>query len=295
MWNCCHYLYFEFLAGRSLDLLEERCQHYIPFMKELQRNEAAMVSAPLWRLVLDLIQSPEAAHLSAATRLERHGTVDAVMASITQTSPVAPDFARVTESMLMAYRREYVAGAERSIERGNSFLGNFPFQPIGMWDWFLRGVCLYAAAKSRPKRRRRYRSHGKKVLAILEKFVCQGDINVRHHAALLAAEDLTLQRKFREARQSYESAIVGASRGGFIHDAAMANERYALCLLHELKDTESARFHFGEADRLYREWGAHVIANGLHEVRASLPKKEPAANKESPGGLLVPTRFVEEP
>ena len=63
-----------------------------------------------------------------------------------------------------------------------------------------------------------------------------------------------------------------------IHDAAIANERDAICLLDELKDTENARFHFSEADQLYREWGAIVVAKGLQVEQRRLPSESVKSN-----------------
>ena len=273
MWCCFHYVYFEFMASRSLAELEERCHVYISNMKEVNRNESALVAAPIWRLILELIGNSDLlSNETTSATGSHHAAIEEVVGSITHTSPVAPYFSRVTENMLHAYRREYVIGAELAIKRGEEFLSNFPHQPIGIWDTYLRGLCLYAAAKLTGKRK--YRRHAKKVRATIEKWVRQGNPNVRHHATLLAAEDLSLQKKFKEARQSYESSIVAASRGGFIHDAAIANERYALCLSVELNDAESAQYHFDSAKQLYNEWGATSIADGLEKFKASAPRRE---------------------
>ena len=273
MWNCCHNLYFDFMAGRSLGKIEERCHLFISNMIEFNRNEAALVSEPMWRLVLALIGSQDL--LSNELSCESHGNqkaIDEVMGTTAQQiSPVAPYFSRVTLNMLHAYRREYVVGAELAIKRGNEFLSNLPSQPMGAWDTFLRGLCLYAAAKETGKRR--YIRHAKKVRATVEKWYKQGNPNIRHHATLLAAEELSFQKKFDKARQSYESSILAASRGGFVHDAAIANERYGCYLLNELKDTENARYHLSVAYRLYHEWGATGIANGLHHVDTEIPKE----------------------
>lgn len=264
MWNCCHFLYYEFLGGRSLDVLEERCQYYLSYMKDLKRNEAALVGAPIWRLVLNLTQSSVNTSGSTATGSRSNNVVDSFEASISQTSPVAPYFARMTKNLLHAYRREYIAGADLSIQRGNEFLGNFPHQPSGIWDMCLRGVCLYAAAMNTGKRR--YYGHAKKAKRTIEKWLSQGNINVRHYVALLEAEDLALRGKLNEARVSYESSIVAASRGGFIHDSAIANERYACFLMDKMHDRENAMFHFGESERLYTEWGAINVLEGLHKI-----------------------------
>ena len=252
------------MAGRSLRRLEERCQLYILNMIDVRRNEAALVSAPIWRLVRDLIGGLGLSTELAWTTNGSKCAIEEVMGRITQTSPVAPHFARATKNMLHAYRREYVVGAELAIQRGNELLTNFPHQPIGVWDMFLRGLCLYSAAKKTGQRR--YLRHARKVRATIEKWLSQGNMNVRHHTTLLAAEDLALQKKFNSARQSYESSIVAASRGGFLHDAALANERCALFLLHELNDRENARYHIREAGRLYDEWGATDVAVDLQHI-----------------------------
>ena len=176
-----------------------------------------------------------------------------------QSSPVFPFFDRVAQNMLLAYERKYVDGAEMSIKRGNEFLGNFPYQAIAVWDIFLRGVCLFGAARETKKRR--YKRHARKIRATVDKWLDQGNPNVRHHSALFAAEDLALRGKFKEAQRSYESAIAVASRGGYIHDRAIAHERYALHLLQDLQDTENASYHATEADRMYREWGAYSLCS----------------------------------
>jgi len=273
MWCFMHSIYFEFMAGKPLRILEENCHYYISHMKELKRTEAALLTGTLWRLILDLNRSPESSSYMTAT------IVDQVLSTLdVQSSDLAPYFGRAMENMLVAFRRDYVKGAELSIQRGNEFLGNFPHQPIGIWDLYLRGVCLFAAAAAaaKPGQKRRYLRHGRKLLATIQKWQSQGNLNVRHHAALLTAEDLTSRGKWDEAKQSYESAIVGASRGGFLHDAAIANERYAYSLLggDAPRNIDSARFHFGEAKRLYVEWGSMVLANDLEEISSMLLSRE---------------------
>lgn len=272
MWNCCHGLHQDFMSGRPLGTLEARCPHYISSMREVRQNEAALVSAQMWRLFLGLIDSQGASSQSTVTTTRTSGesykAFEAEMTSQFQSSPIAPLFARVTDSLLHCYLREYVSGADLSIQRGNEFLGGLPNQSIGMWDMCARGLCLYIAAQTTGKWR--YIGHARKVRKTIEKWRRQGNPNVRHHTALLAAEDFVFQKKNEEARRSYESSILAASRGGFIHDAAVANERYAICLMNDLNDKESARFHLGAADRLYREWGAYAVADGLEQLRLSL-------------------------
>ena len=80
--------------------------------------------------------------------------------------------------------------------------------------------------------------------------------------AALDAEWYSLKGKKCLALKYYEVSVVLASKGGFVHDAAMINECFGEFLLHDYEDdddtnkTKGACFRINEAIRLYREWGA---------------------------------------
>ena len=57
-----------------------------------------------------------------------------------------------------------------------------------------------------------------------------------------------------KARDLYREGITIAARGGFIHDAALANERF-FDFVRE-RDIEEARYRIKEAVRFYSNWGA---------------------------------------
>ena len=68
-----------------------------------------------------------------------------------------------------------------------------------------------------------------------------------------------------------------AGRGGFVQDAALANERYGEFLLEDMYDREEAAFRFQEAIKLYLEWEARAKAELLsdkYEYLWSTPSKE---------------------
>ena len=265
MWNCLYSIHLEFTSGKNLFQLEERCEQYAVHMDQVRQNEALLLTASIWRLISNLIGKDSPLLSSRGLSLEPSTTIadsqifheEILLRDIRKSSPVLPFFDRVAQNMLLAYKRKYVEGAEMSIKRGGEFLGNFPFQAIAVWDTFLRGVCLFGAARQTKKRR--YKRHARKIRATVDKWLEQDNPNVRHHSALFAAEDLALRGKFKEAQRSYESAIVAASRGGYIQDRAIAHERYALHLLQDMKDSESASYHVKEADRMFKEWGAHSL------------------------------------
>ena len=90
-----------------------------------------------------------------------------------------------------------------------------------------------------------------------------GNPNVRHYDVLLDAEYAALKKDFQLAQRFYHSAMVTASLDGFVHDAALATERYGDFLLQDLGDTKRAATQFQEAARLYSDWGATGVAEQL--------------------------------
>lgn len=61
-----------------------------------------------------------------------------------------------------------------------------------------------------------------------------------------------------------------AARFGFVHDAALASERYGEFSLNVLKDKEDAIFHLEKAKGFYKDWGAMKNVELLHAQCAKL-------------------------
>ena len=109
-----------------------------------------------------------------------------------------------------------------------------------------------------------------KARATVKDWVRQGNPNIKHHSALLDAELAALQRKRSRCERHYQSALAIAIRGGLVHDAALANERYGDFALSVLDDNAIGKFHVKEAIRLYSEWGAAKKVQLLEVQHASL-------------------------
>lgn len=101
---------------------------------------------------------------------------------------------------------------------------------------------------------RKYKKHALQVKKTVEAWVGKGNPNVRHHLCLLNAEQAALDGKNDQARQLYGEAITLSARGGFIHDAALANERYADFVIDN--DRDEAEYRLRESIRYYSQWGA---------------------------------------
>lgn len=129
---------------------------------------------------------------------------------------------------------------------------------------FLRGVALYAMARSTKKRK--YLRHAKKVRAKVGGWLKAGNPNVIHFYPLLCAEQAALDKKKEEAKKHYVDAIVLSARTGHIQYAALANERYADFCRNELFNEDEATFRIGEAIRYYQEWGAYSKVERLQSM-----------------------------
>eukprot|EP00957_Ditylum_brightwellii_P190644 14513538-Ditylum_brightwellii.AAC.1 len=55
-----------------------------------------------------------------------------------------------------------------------------------------------------------------------------------------------------------------AARGGYVHDAALAQERFADYLLNSVGDFQEAKHHLEGAIKRYTGWGAMGIVEHLH-------------------------------
>jgi hypothetical protein len=85
----------------------------------------------------------------------------------------------------------------------------------------------------------------------------KGNPNIRHLVYLLDAEFLSVQRKNNpfEIKRMYDKCIALANRIGFVHDAALANERVG-ALFFGINDIYWAQHYLQQAKRLFIEWGA---------------------------------------
>jgi hypothetical protein len=127
-------------------------------------------------------------------------------------------------------------------------------------------ICISLFAMARKTRERKYTNLAKKSLASIKDWAEKGNPNVVHCKSLLEAELAALNGRQHAAKKHYEVAAMLAGRGGFVRDAALANERYGEFLIEDESDREEAAFRFQEASKLYLEWEARAKAGLLSEV-----------------------------
>eukprot|EP00957_Ditylum_brightwellii_P017018 1283380-Ditylum_brightwellii.AAC.1 len=90
--------------------------------------------------------------------------------------------------------------------------------------------------------------------------------NVLHHVSLLNAEKAVLKQKRNQddVRKMYNDAIAMSARGGYVHDAALAQERLADYLLNIVRDLQEALYHIEGSIQRYTDWGAIGVVEYLH-------------------------------
>jgi histidine kinase len=114
-----------------------------------------------------------------------------------------------------------------------------------------------------PVIRHRYWLQFRKYHRCLQTWTTKGNPNTGHLVKLLYAEFLANRKHIKpdEIKSYFDMSIARASRAGFLHNAALANERAGIYFLNR-RDMYWARHYLGRAKCLYADWGA--IAKVTH-------------------------------
>ncbi len=220
-------------------------------MKELQKENTADATSIFWQMILNL--TGRSAHTSV---LRGDVLVDSQkIQGVDAHGPVLLAFYKALQSRLYVIFGEHEKGASLAL----GVPRNTHFSPIIMGDTFTRGVCLFAMA--RKTKRRKFARRAKEIRSLIKSWVKQGNPNVQHYLALLDAEMAALKGKIQSAERHFQDAVITAARGGFVHDAALASERYGEFLLNDKPqpcelDKQEALYRFSEAIKYYSDWGA---------------------------------------
>jgi predicted ATPase len=251
------------VSGNSLRKIDEQSYLYVAQMEELNRLNLAQVFRIIWQAVLNL-----RGHADDPKSL----VGEAVNENELLESAALKNSAEAMKSFLCAYLGEHELGAELALAKGDKYLKEVPCHPLGMWETFCRGISLYAMARRTKKRK--FKKHALRVKKTIETWFDNGNPNVKHHLRLLNAEQAALDGKNDQARQLYGEAVTLAARGGFLHDAALANERYADFVVDDDRDEEAYRL--GESVRFYSQWGATKKVELLRESHRGLVADMPS-------------------
>ena len=116
-----------------------------------------------------------------------------------------------------------------------------------------QGLTCYAMARTETMHT--WLKRGNTYLKMIEKWVKGGNANVVHMMHLLRAERAWVQGNTVDAESHFGKAVSVASQNGFIHDKALAHERFMTFHLQDEGDYW-AKYHFKKACEAYEYYGA---------------------------------------
>eukprot|EP00522_Entomoneis_paludosa_P003753 CAMPEP_0172474942 /NCGR_PEP_ID=MMETSP1065-20121228/69616_1 /TAXON_ID=265537 /ORGANISM="Amphiprora paludosa, Strain CCMP125" /LENGTH=1070 /DNA_ID=CAMNT_0013233135 /DNA_START=32 /DNA_END=3247 /DNA_ORIENTATION=+ len=247
----------ELFSGKSLQSVEEGCRPRVAEIEDLKYEKWAKVFRLAWQSILNLMgASANTIVLTGAAVNEQ----DILAESVDSFAKL--HLVHFYKRYLCTFFGEYEEGAEDSIKHGEQFMKTFPGAFFG-FDSFHRGMCLYGAART--TKQTKYRKQAEKIRSTIKAWVEKGAPNHAHQLSILNAEHAALiGGGCDEVSALYEKAISEASSGGFIQNAALAEERFGEYLKEVDEELESLN-HLKEAIRLYSKWGAMKKVELLQE------------------------------
>lgn len=172
-------------------------------------------------------------------------------------------FCSATDLEVFLILGNYSTAAEIAISNGDAYGKAFPGFFIVMIVTFHRALACFAMA--RRSKAARYRRHAYRVRKTIQKWSDSGNPNVKYYCTCLDAEHAVLSKKYEKAKTYYQESIRVAARNGYLHHAALINERYADFAGRILLDEEECRYRTREAIHYYREWGAFAKVKMLEK------------------------------
>lgn len=276
-----------FSSGSNLQCLDKDLQNYIPQLELLGLHSYVLGLRMLRQKVLNLMGAPYNPGTTALTGTAMHG-MDAEKHPF-----IFNTVGRHHICNLCAYFGEYEEGAEIALSMGDSFYKTFLGASYFGFETFSRALCLYAMAietggnsnsststsNSSSSSSSRYLKAAREARQSIATWVSNGAINLVHQLLFLDAEDAVAKGSsfsHKQTKKLFGKAITTAVKGGFLQDAGMVNERFAVYLNSKEGSSKKsdASFHMKEAKRYYTEWGAFRKAALLEEKYSDLLKTD---------------------
>jgi len=257
MWCLLFNVFVLHATGKPLKVIEEQCQASITQMVELKEEEQASHLRMYWQLYFNLMgSSNNTVELSGKAMNEKEIV-------FTPSSHVAFICVKTIACSLFGM---YELGAHLAIEKGDKqyfkIKGGLMHAPVFL---FHRCLCLYAMVQTNKTKDRKYMAQAKRMHKELTDSLKNKNPNILHYVSLLNAEKAALKQKRNQddVRKLYNDAIIMSARGGYVHDAALAQERFADYLLNIAGDCYEAKYHIEGAIQRYTNWGAMGIVEHL--------------------------------
>lgn len=259
-WCMYMYLQMSIQSGRNLDEVDAGFREHVWKMKESEQMKPYNFGQIAWQSVLNLMgKSPDPFVLTGEAMDEQNfvGELD--------------DTQDQEMFAIINYQHLFLACMFGNHRKASNIAMNVADElPMYLLEstrqQFL--TALSCASMARSTGRRKYKREARRQSRKIKGWVKKNNPNVIHFDLLVDAELAALDGNHNVARKKYQQAIRLAARSGFIHDQALANERYAEFLLEYNSDRSEASYRMTDAIRLYAEWGAAGKVEQLNFVHA---------------------------
>jgi len=258
-WTICFYHENAMQSGRPLMLVHADAVTYTKQLKDYSMLKQKRYTTWTWQATRNLMGSD----LTTSKLSGSITTEEAEMAHFKQTKDKAMELAFVRVQMFLAVSLgDYERCANIALATADEIVERLPSQPANIRVRFNAALSALIMVQ---RGHRKFKRLATKNAGVLRTWAKKGNPNCLHLDAFLDAEKARADRKQYAAIKSYESAVILSARQGFLHEQALANERYA-DLLFGLGRTEDALTQVQDAIKLYREWGAMSKVNQLESL-----------------------------
>ena len=263
-WCICFHHENALQCGRPLALVQADCATYSSQMSEYSMHKQRRYLNWQWQAIRNLMGSDE----SVAALSGGIVTEEEEIKTVRENKDRAMELGLCRVRMFLATCiGDYQTCADLALDTVDEAIKRLPAQPANCRARFNAGVAGLIMAQRRPHQKK-YKRLGTKNASVISSWSRKGNPNCLHLDAFLDAEKARTDSKTNASIKSYESAIVLAGRQGFIHDQALAAERYADLLL-ELGWKDQAVHQMRDAMKWYQEWGATSKVNQLESQLSS--------------------------
>ena len=273
-WSVVNFLQLSLYAGSKLDTLAVAFETFLSQMLAMKMNQAYSFMQPVHQTVLNLIGVDNDDDQTSLVG----GALDDEELQACLNDPFFKPSICIHQCILLTYFGEHEKHATLFAGMGPDFIAEaLTAAPENMINTFVNGLSCFAAARETGEEQ--YESLGDVCRQRIKTWANMGNPNVKHYEILLDAEYYALRNDHSMALDRYQAAIVGASNGGFIQDAALASERLAEFYIHIQGDVNEARNCILQSADYWQAWGA------LGKVRHLQAK--------FPGAFVIPHSAVE--
>jgi histidine kinase len=135
---------------------------------------------------------------------------------------------------------------------------------------FYEGAVAFLLANNYSGRKRgKWTRHGLKIKRKIERWLCEGHVNLIHAIPFYEAELQVIKRNSVKAKKFYEKTIYLSSKNGYQQDQALAHECAGANFM-AFGDSYWATYHLSSFRDCYLKWGAHAKVKEMEEKYADL-------------------------